>query len=151
MCDIFITLTLCNYYVFLPFVNIDYYSVNGSLEINNQGELKDIRCKIRFLIIIIIINNNCLIKSVVYIAEVRDDTGLIRNYIAMTSNTFRKRYYTTTYKTSFQDTSYVKSTELSKYIWNLKNKNHNFKIKWSIPKQAPLQPMSPRETGYFER
>jgi hypothetical protein len=54
MCDIFITLTLCNYYVLLPFVNIDYYSVNGSLEINNLGVLKDNRCKIRFLII----NNN---------------------------------------------------------------------------------------------
>jgi hypothetical protein len=41
------------YYVLLPFVNIDYYSVNGSLEINNLGVLKDNRCKIRFLIIII--------------------------------------------------------------------------------------------------
>jgi hypothetical protein len=51
MCDIFITLTLYNYYVLLPFVNIDYYSVNGSLEINNLGVLKDNRCKIRFLII----------------------------------------------------------------------------------------------------
>jgi hypothetical protein len=56
MCDIFITLTLYNYYyVLLPFVNIDYYGVNGSLEINNLGVLKDNRCKIRFLIIIIII------------------------------------------------------------------------------------------------
>jgi hypothetical protein len=59
MCDIFITLILYNYYVLLlPFVNIDYYSVNGSLEINNLGVLKDNR-KIRFLIIII--NNNNLI------------------------------------------------------------------------------------------
>jgi hypothetical protein len=55
MCDIFITLILYNYYVLFPFVNIDYYSVNGSLEINNLGVLKDNRCKIRFLIIIIII------------------------------------------------------------------------------------------------
>ena len=55
MCDIFITLILYNYYVLLPFVNIDYYSVNGSLEINNLGVLKDNRCKIRFLIIIIIV------------------------------------------------------------------------------------------------
>ena len=41
-------------------------------------------------------NNNCLTKSVVYIAHVKDDTGVIRNYIGMTSNTFRKRYFTTT-------------------------------------------------------
>ena len=60
MCDIFITLILYNYYVLLPFVNIDYYSVNGSLEINNLGVLKDNRCKIRFLIIN---NNNASIYS----------------------------------------------------------------------------------------
>ena len=48
----------------------------------------------------------------------------------MTSNTFKKRYYN--HKTSFKDTSYVKSTELSKHIWNLKNKKRTFNIKWSI-------------------
>ena len=62
------------------------------------------------------------------------DTGVIRDYIGMTSNTFKKRFYN--HKTSFKDTSYVKSTELSKHIWNLKNKNRTFNIKWSILKQA---------------
>ena len=80
------------------------------------------------------LNNNCLTKSVVYKAEVTDDTGVIRDYIGMTSNTFKKRFYN--HKTSFKDTSYVKSTELSKHIWNLKNKKRTFNIKWSILKQA---------------
>ena len=66
------------------------------------------------------LNNNCLTKSVVYKAEVTDDTGVIRDYIGMTSNTFKKRFYN--HKTSFKDTIYAKSTELSKHIWNLKNK-----------------------------
>jgi hypothetical protein len=79
-------------------------------------------------------SNNCLIKSVVYKAEVKNDTGVIRDYIGMTSNTFKKRYYN--HKTSFEDTSCVKSTELSKHIWNLKNKKRKFNIKWSILKQA---------------
>ena len=80
------------------------------------------------------LNNNCLTKSVVYKAEVTDDTGVIRDYIGMTSNTFKKRFYN--HKTSFKDTSYIKSTELSKHIWNLKNKKRTFNIKWSILKQA---------------
>ena len=75
-----------------------------------------------------------LLQSVVYKAEVTDDTGVIRDYIGMTSNTFKKRFYN--HKTSFKDTNYVKSTELSKHIWNLKNKKRTFNIKWSILKQA---------------
>ena len=78
------------------------------------------------------LNNNCLTKSVVSKAEVTDDTGVIRDYIGMTSNTFKKRFYN--HKTSFKDTSYAKSTELSKHIWNLKNKKRTFNIKWSILK-----------------
>jgi hypothetical protein len=30
------------------------------------------------------LNNNCLTKSIVYKAEVKDDTGVIRDYIGMT-------------------------------------------------------------------
>jgi hypothetical protein len=37
MCDIFITLTLCNYYVLLPDLeNIDYYSVKCERLLGNQ-------------------------------------------------------------------------------------------------------------------
>jgi hypothetical protein len=38
-----------------------------------------------------------------------------------------RSYYN--HKTSFEDTSYVKSTELFKHIWNLKNKKRKFNIK----------------------
>jgi hypothetical protein len=80
------------------------------------------------------LNNNCLIKSVVYKAKVKDEKGVIQDYIGVTSSTFKKRYYN--HKTSFEDTSYVKSTGQSKHIWNLKNKKRKFNIKLSILKQA---------------
>ena len=41
------------------------------------------------------------------------------------------------HKISFKNRQKEKDTELSKYIWNLKDKNiTNFSIKWSIVKQT---------------
>ena len=37
---------------------------------------------------------------------------------------------------SFKNTNYAKSTELSKYVWNLKDRDQPFEIKWEIAAQA---------------
>jgi len=77
------------------------------------------------------LNNNCLSTSLVYNAHVttdEDSTG--KNYIGLTEGTFKQRY--TQHKLSFQNRKYTNSTELSKYIWKLKDDKKNYVINWSI-------------------
>ena len=38
---------------------------------------------------------------------------------------------------SFADEEYSNSTELSKEIWNIKGKGHDYTVKWRIIKQYP--------------
>jgi hypothetical protein len=47
---------------------------------------------------------------------------------------FKTRY--TNHKTSFNNYEKRHSTELCKYIWNLKNNNISFSIRWKILKRA---------------
>jgi len=77
------------------------------------------------------LDNNCLSTSLVYNAHVttdEDSTG--KNYIGLTEGTFKQRY--TQHKLSFQNRKYTNSTELSKYIWKLKDDKKNYVINWSI-------------------
>ena len=82
------------------------------------------------------LQQNCLIKSVVYKAEIRSkDDGETREYIGMTANAFKSRFYN--HKKSFNDARYENETELSKYVWKLKRNERDFDIKWSILKRVP--------------
>ena len=75
------------------------------------------------------IDNNCLTSCVIYNARVTtDDTT--KNYIGLTGGTFKQRF--TQHKHSFRHRNYMNSTELSKYIWQLRDSNKDFSIKWSI-------------------
>ena len=55
-------------------------------------------------------------------------------YVGLTENEFKTRY--TNHKASFNNYEKPNSTELSKYIWNLKNNNISYSIKWKILKRA---------------
>jgi len=82
------------------------------------------------------LQQNCLIKSIVYKAEIKsNDDGETREYIGMTANAFKSRFYN--HKKSFNDVRYENETELSKYVWKLKRNERDFDIKWSILKRAP--------------
>ena len=75
------------------------------------------------------IDNNCLTSAVIYNARVT--TGdTTKNYIGLTEGTFKQRF--TQHKHSFHHRSYMNSTELSKYIWHLRDSNKDFNIKWTI-------------------
>ena len=57
------------------------------------------------------------------------------NYIGLTESTFKDRLYK--HRNSFQDEKGRRSTELSKHIWNLKDKNTaQYSIEWSIIDKA---------------
>ena len=82
-----------------------------------------------------LLNNNCLITSVLCKANVTtdtDDTG--ENYIELTEGTFKQRY--TQRKQSFRNGKYATRNELAKHIWKIKDKKVNFKISWSIISSA---------------
>ena len=73
------------------------------------------------------LDNNCLITSVIYKANVttdKDDTG--KNYLGLTEGTFKQRY--TQHKLPFRNRKYAYRTELAKHNWKLKENNENHKI-----------------------
>ena len=77
------------------------------------------------------LENNCLTPSIVYNAKVTTTEDPIgKNYIGLTKGPFKQRY--TQHALSFRNRHYANSTELSKFIWHLKDNNTDFKIKWSI-------------------
>ena len=77
------------------------------------------------------LNGNCLQSSVVYQATVtRQDNNITETYVGLTENDFKTRYRHQT--ASFRHAKHRNSTELSKYIWTLKDNNINFFILWRI-------------------
>ena len=75
------------------------------------------------------LNENCLQKSVIYQAAVtRKDNDITETYIGLTENEFKTRYRNHT--ASFRHTKHRNSTELSKHIWTLKDKNIDHSISW---------------------
>ena len=80
------------------------------------------------------LNDACLTKGTVYMAEVTTQDQKRKQYIGMTENDFKGRF--NVHKQSFNKPKYENSTSLSKYIWELKRTNTNYDIKWSILKRA---------------
>ena len=73
----------------------------------------------------------CLTDRVVYQATVkREDNSKVETYIGITEGTFKSRYNNHT--SSFRNPTQRNSTALSKYIWNLRDNNIKFSLKWQI-------------------
>ena len=86
-------------------------------------------------------NGKCSTESLVYKTEITAaDVGVTKDYIRMTSGTFKKRY--ANHKKRTINPCYSTETEFSKYAWELKNKKRDFTIKWSI-----LERVAPRKAG----
>ena len=67
-------------------------------------------------------NGKCLVKSLVYQATVTtDDNRPSQTYVGLTENTFKTRF--NNHKASFNSYQKRNSTELSKYVWDLKREN----------------------------
>ena len=82
----------------------------------------------------------CETKSVIYKATITSE-GQEKNYVGMTSNTFKARY--TQHKSDFNLESKRFKTALSRHVWDLKKANKKWKISWEILKQAsPYTPSS---------
>ena len=78
-------------------------------------------------------DRNCLQKCFVYQAQV-DSANSRKYYLGTSEDEFKTRYNNNTM--SFQNKGYEKGTELSKYVWYLKDKGEDFTIKWSVAAKA---------------
>ena len=82
------------------------------------------------------LNGHCWSKGIIYQATVStqekypDGTNKTNNetYVGLTDTEFKLRY--TNHKQSFTNRTLQSATELSKYIWKLKEKNTHYKITW---------------------
>ena len=74
------------------------------------------------------LKNKCLTKNVIYKATVASKKET-KQYIGSTGGPFKTRWYghNNDFKTQKEN-----GTELSKYIWKLKNNKTDYKITWSI-------------------
>ena len=79
------------------------------------------------------LDNKCLTSSIIYNAQVTTNNAT-KNYIGLTEGTFKQRF--SQHKAKFKHRKYTNSTELSKYIWKLRDNNQDFNIKWTIISRA---------------
>ena len=90
----------------------------------------------------------CLTTNVVYSATItsslngREDK---KTYIGLTEPPFKRRY--TVHKRTFNNRNTPNDTSLSKYIWSLKDKGADWRIKWEILKRAGGYNKSSKKCG----
>ena len=75
------------------------------------------------------LNNQCLISNLMYRAIVTTNNST-KQYVGSTGNTFKERYRN--HKSSFNNKLKRHSTELSNYIWDLKEHNTDYNIRWEL-------------------
>ena len=80
------------------------------------------------------LDNECLSTEIVYQADVSSNDGAMKHYIGLTAPTFKQRLYS--HRKTFKNREYEHSTTLSTYIWQLKDKNIQYSIKWKILKKS---------------
>ena len=75
------------------------------------------------------LSGNCVVENVIYEATVTTPHAE-KKYVGSTGGFFKKRWYK--HISDFNNKKQRLSTELSKYIWKLKDDKTDFKIKWKI-------------------
>ena len=80
---------------------------------------------------------NCLEKSVIYRATVKNNTKNEENsYIGLAGDTFKSRY--ANHIKSINNSKYKHETCLSTFIWNLKENDQTFNVSWKIIDKGTL-------------
>ena len=77
------------------------------------------------------LQGNCQARAVVYRATVTESgNGNVETYTGVTGGTFKKRW--AGHKTTFEHEKNRNNTTLANHIWQLKNENKQYEIKWGI-------------------
>ena len=91
------------------------------------------------------LNGHCLTTNVLYEGTITTDITNYgeKTYKGITEPKFKLRYGN--HKKAFNHRKYRKNTEFSKEVWNVKEKNANFNVKWKVVNQYPAyNPVSKR-------
>ena len=81
------------------------------------------------------LQGKCLSKNIVYRADVSNlSDQSTKTYLGLCATSFKTRF--NNHSSSFNHKNKSSSTELSKHIWELKEKNKQYSISWSIAKQC---------------
>ena len=75
------------------------------------------------------LDGECLTPNIIYRADITIDNDN-KFYYGTLETTFVKRH--SHHTRDFKHVKYQHATELAKHIWQLKDKNFNYSIKWSI-------------------
>ena len=87
------------------------------------------------------LNAECFTLKIIYRANVTNDANNDKKfYFGLADTLFKERYKNHTW--DFKHEKYENSTELVKYIWQLKRSNINFSIKYSIASKVSGNPSS---------
>ena len=87
------------------------------------------------------VEGKCQEEGVIYQAEVKTEEEGKKAYIGGAATSFKLRI--SNHNKSFKNRIYESETELSKYIWQLKDKGIEYNIKWKIiSKASPYNPQS---------
>ena len=76
------------------------------------------------------LQRHCLATSSVYQADVMNEDGSSHIYFGLAEGEFKTRWKN--HRQSFRTEKYKNETELSKLVWDLKDKNIQFEINWKI-------------------
>ena len=90
-------------------------------------------------------NGKCLEKDIIYQATIVTDQPKpeTHTYIGLTATKFKDRF--ANHQTSFTSQRYRNATTLSIFIWDLKEKDINFNLKWKkIDQAASFTPITGR-------
>ena len=80
-----------------------------------------------------LLDNKCLRSELTYQADVTNNLDdEYKYYLGLAETTFKERY--SNHKSSFNNENSKNSTELSKYVWSLRENNKVLSIKWKIVK-----------------
>ena len=79
------------------------------------------------------LHGKCLVSSVIYKATVTHG-NIQKQYVGLVGGSFKMRYNNHT--KSFRHKRYANDTELSKYVWELKDRDTNYSIDWEVIKQS---------------
>jgi len=111
-------------YSCMPNMKSQIMSHNRKLLEDKVEEKKQCNCKEECMV-----DGNCLLTNVIYRATVTTSEKS-KQYVGSSGLSFKSRY--TRHKCSFNNSKYKLKTTLSKYIWDLKEKNEDFSINWEI-------------------
>ena len=79
------------------------------------------------------LDSKCLTSQLIYQADVTNNLdNEYKYYLGLAETTFKERY--SNHKSSFKNENSKNSTELSKYVWSLRENNKKPSIKWKIVK-----------------